>query len=108
MFKKSVADFRSASGESKLTIESGKLFHNLMVAEKKLNLWMSILENGAYQENTSSGTTLWGIASNEKELNKFTGTYFQQLDWRQIQQVSYKVQHLIELYHEILSKSLKA
>ena len=42
MFKKSVADFRNASGESKLTIESGKLFHNLIVAEKKLNLCMHV------------------------------------------------------------------
>lgn len=46
-------------------------------------------------------TTLRAIASNEKELSKFMSTYFQNLDARQIQQVSHKVQHLIKLYHEM-------
>ncbi|XP_065885745.1 uncharacterized protein [Dysidea avara] len=46
-------------------------------------------------------TTLRAIASNEKELSNFMATHFQHLDRRQIQQVSRKIQHLVELYQKM-------
>jgi len=45
--------------------------------------------------------TLRAISSNEKEFKIFMAMHFQHLDRRQIQQVSHKVQHLVQLYQEL-------
>ena len=45
---KSVTDLWNDSGESIWITEFGNPFHNLTVAGKKLNLWVSILKHGIF------------------------------------------------------------